>query len=188
MAETLSETIRQTPSHDAIVAGAGPAGVLTAVQLSRLGHDVLLLAAGRSRPRIEGLSQRVVDILQAQGLDRALRAVGPAVTREALWNREGGGRNREYVTNREVFDAALLQDCRAAGLETRNFSRLSVSEGEYGVLVAYAGRRASQSSRPARPHGQAFRHLLAPRSLENEIEADFRALRLDGMQAPSKGE
>ena len=140
MADSLPEAERQMPSHDAIVAGAGPAGVLTAILLNRLGRKVLLLAAGRSRPRIEGLSQRVVDILQAQGLDHALGAVGPAVTREVLWNGEGGGRNREYVTDREVFDAALLQDCRAAGLETRSFSRLSVSESEGGVLVAYADR------------------------------------------------
>ena len=137
MAQSSPEADWPKPCHDVIVAGAGPAGILTAVLLTRLGRKVLLLAAGRSRPRIEGLSQRVVDVLQAQGLDHALKAVGPAVTREVLWNGEGGGRNREYVTDREVFDAALLGDCRAAGVETRTFSRLSVSKGKDSVLVAY---------------------------------------------------
>ncbi len=138
MADSSPEADRPEQGHDVIVAGAGPAGVLTAVLLTRLGRKVLLLAPGRSRPRIEGLSQRVVDILQTHGLDHAHRAVGPVVTREVLWNGEGGGRNREYVTDREAFDAALLRDCRAAGIETRTFSRLSVSESEDGVLVACA--------------------------------------------------
>jgi len=52
-----------------IVLGGGPARVLTAVLLARRGYEVTLLAADRQRPRTDGLSQCVVDVLTAQGLD-----------------------------------------------------------------------------------------------------------------------
>ena len=128
---------RPEAEQDVVVAGAGPAGVLTAVLLARLGRRVLLLHSDRAGPRIEGLSQRVVDVLRSQGLDHALAAVGPEVTREVVWNGEGGGRNRERVTERQAFDAALLRDASAAGIETRSFGRLSLSTDEAGAEVTY---------------------------------------------------
>ena len=126
---------RPEAEQDVVVAGAGPAGVLTAVLLARLGRRVLLLHSDRAGPRIEGLSQRVVDVLRSQGLDHALAALGPEVTREVVWNGEGGGRNRERVTERQAFDAALLRDASAAGIETQSFGRLSVAECEAGAVV-----------------------------------------------------
>ncbi|MCG8359916.1 MAG: FAD-dependent monooxygenase, partial [Kiloniellales bacterium] len=73
----------QSIESDVIVAGGGPAGVLTAILLARRNHSVVLLTGGRSRPRIEGLSQRVLDALRAQGLEAAASAVGPEVERLA---------------------------------------------------------------------------------------------------------
>lgn len=85
-----------------IVLGGGPAGVLTAVLLARRGYEMRLLTADRPRPRIEGLSQRVVDVLAAQGLHHALDAVGPEVPRQANWGGERGPRNVEFATERSL--------------------------------------------------------------------------------------
>jgi len=117
-----------------IVAGSGPAGVLTAVLLARRGCEVTLLTADRPRPRIEGLSQRVVDVLAAQRLDHALGAVGPEVARQALWNGERGPRNVEFATERVAFDAALLRDAVANGVRCRTVRKIVVDGSSPSVL------------------------------------------------------
>jgi flavin-dependent dehydrogenase len=112
---------------DIVVAGAGPAGALTAILLARRGHSVALLTAVRTRPRLEGLSQRVVDILAAHGLEYAGRAVGPEVPRRAAWNGMAAARNVEFVTARDRFDAALLLDAAANGVQCHKVRRLAVT-------------------------------------------------------------
>jgi flavin-dependent dehydrogenase len=111
-----------------IVLGGGPAGVLTAVLLARRGYDMSLLTADRPRPRVEGLSQRVVDVLAAQGLQHALDAVGPQVGRVALWSGERGPRNVEFATERAAFDAALLRDAAANGVRCRTVRKVQLAK------------------------------------------------------------
>ena len=123
----------QSIESDAIVAGGGPAGVLTAILLARRNHSVVLLTGGRSRPRIEGLSQRVLDALRAQGLEAAASAVGPEVERLAVWNGERSARNREHVTERTAFDAALLRDAAAAGVRVIKVRRLARGHRAGGI-------------------------------------------------------
>ena len=113
---------------DLIVVGAGPAGVLTAILLARQGHAVTLLAVGRPRPRIEGLSQRVLDTLRAQGLSEAIQAVGPEVERLVAWNGERSARNREHVTDRVAFDAALLRDAARNAVRVLPVERLTYEQ------------------------------------------------------------
>jgi len=130
---------------DVIVTGAGPAGVLSAVLLARRGHAVALLASGRSRPRIEGLSQRVLDTLRAQGLDEAAAAVGPEVARLVAWNGERSARNREHVTDRTVFDAALLRDAMREGVRVLPVVRLTLGRSAQG-----------RTARLTKPDGEAL--------------------------------
>jgi len=117
-----------------IVLGGGPAGVLTAVLLARRGYEMRLLTADRPRPRIEGLSQRVVDVLAAQGLHHALDAVGPEVPRQALWGGERGLRNVEFATERAAFDAALRRDAAANGVDCRTVRTIAMDGGSPPTL------------------------------------------------------
>jgi flavin-dependent dehydrogenase len=99
---------------DILVAGGGPGGCIAALRLVGLGHRVRLITSPR-RPTVEGLSERVLRALEANRCRRALAAVGPAVRRETHWNDEVAAANQEWVVARERFDAALLDDVRAAG-------------------------------------------------------------------------
>lgn len=117
-----------TPKNtDITVIGAGPAGVVTAIQLRRLGYDVLMLFRAPGQPRIEGLSQRVIEVLGVHGLGEALSAVGPAVNRQAVWNGEAAARNLEYATERVAFDAGLLADAEANGVRCIETTRVSLA-------------------------------------------------------------
>ena len=108
------------------------------------------------RPGVEGLSERVLRALEASGCRRALAAVGPAVRREASWNGVTTAANQEWVVGRERFDAALLEDAAAAGVEvvaaritrierTGDGWQAQTSDGQRwagGCLVEARGRRA----------------------------------------------
>jgi 2-polyprenyl-6-methoxyphenol hydroxylase-like FAD-dependent oxidoreductase len=112
---------------DIIVAGAGPAGTLTAILLSRQGYSVGVVASPRGRGRIEGFSQRTVDILATHGLTHAYAAVGPMVDRIASWAGELGARNREYVTDRAILDEALIEDLANHNIEILSADIVSVA-------------------------------------------------------------
>lgn len=138
-----------------LVAGGGPAGCTAAIGLVGLGHRVRLIARPR-RPSIEGLSERVLRALEASGCRRALATVGAAVRREANWSGATTAANQEWVVARERFDAALLEDAAAAGVEivadriirverTREGWQARTSGGQRwasGYLVEARGRRA----------------------------------------------
>jgi len=143
------------PNGHILVAGGGPAGCIAAIGLVGLGHCVRLIARPR-QPAIEGLSERVLRALEASGCRRALDAVGPAVRREASWNGATTAANQEWVVARARFDAALLEDAAAAGVEIvadriiqiarpRDGWQGQTSGGQQwssGYLVEARGRRA----------------------------------------------
>ena len=143
------------PNADILVAGGGPAGCTAALGLVGLGHRVRLITRPR-RPSVEGLSERVLRALEASGCRRALDAIGPAVRREASWNGATMAANQEWVVARARFDAALLEDAAAAGVEivadrimrierTRKGWQARTSGGKRcssGYLVEARGRRA----------------------------------------------
>ena len=140
---------------DILIAGGGPAGCTAALGLALLGHSVRLITTPR-RPLVEGLSERVLQALESSGCQRAIAAVGPAVRREASWNGVASAANREWVVARERFDAALLEDAAAGGVEVARGHiarvarctagwRLETGRGERfagGYLVEARGRRA----------------------------------------------
>lgn len=101
-----------------IVLGAGPAGVVLAKMLRDYGHEALLIGRPRPYPALEGLSERALAGLRHCGCERAAAVARPA-QREAHWNGERFAGNREWLLERQTFDAALLADARAAGLTLR---------------------------------------------------------------------
>lgn len=138
-----------TSARHIVVAGGGPSGILSAILLARQGHDVTVLSGGRRRPRIEGLGQRVVDLLQAHGLAESAAAIGPPVRRHAVWNGASDDRNLEYVTERETFDRALLRDAAAAGIAIRSVKRIARAADRRGTIVRYVTVDGDAVEQPA---------------------------------------
>jgi flavin-dependent dehydrogenase len=148
---------------DILVAGGGPAGCIAAIGLAALGFRVQLIGAPR-RPTVEGLSERVLQALEASSCPRALAAVGPAVRREASWNGLASAANREWVVARARFDAALLEDAAAAGVEVAagHVTRLARSAEAWSAQTGRGERFASRNLVEARGRRAAGRRLRGP--------------------------
>jgi len=115
-----------------LILGAGPAASLLAIALAR--HDIAAQVIGRPRtaPAVEGLSQRVVEALKQLGCHEALALLGPRWHRVSSWNAQEVEMNGEFVVDRVAFDAALLRDVRAAGIELHGGLVRELERGEDG--------------------------------------------------------
>jgi flavin-dependent dehydrogenase len=115
-----------------LILGAGPAASLLAIALAR--HDIPAQVIGRPRtaPAVEGLSQRVVEALKQLGCHEALALLGPRWHRVSSWNAQEVEMNGEFVVDRVAFDAALLRDVRAAGIELHGGLVRELERGEDG--------------------------------------------------------
>ena len=95
-----------------IVAGSGPAGVVTASKLASLGHDVTILAVPQRNASMEGLSFRVLEGLRAAGLSEVLADLEAPVMRQSCWNGSEQSAGREWLAERSAFDARLTAAAR----------------------------------------------------------------------------
>ncbi len=102
---------------DVGVLGGGPAGVAAAVGLARLGWSVCLLSGG-TRQAVEGASQRVLESLRRQQLERAAASLDILGGRTRDWAGSRLANGHEYLVLRPRFDEALLADAQAAGVDT----------------------------------------------------------------------
>jgi flavin-dependent dehydrogenase len=100
-----------------VILGAGPAACLLAIALARHGVPARLIGRARTAHAVEGLSQRVVEALKQLGCREALSLLGPRWHRVSSWNAQEVEMNGEFVVDRVAFDAALLRDVSAAGVE-----------------------------------------------------------------------
>lgn len=131
-----------------VIAGAGVAGCVTAIGLRRLGYDVVMINKPRTFEAYEGLSERTVGAIRRLGCPQALEAVGPLSPRSSLWNGVGREVNAEYLTFRPRFDAALLRDALAQGVE--------VIEGS--LVGAFAETQAGCTGRVKTAEGECTVH------------------------------
>ncbi len=122
--------------REVVVAGGGPAGAACALELRRLGHDVLLLDAARfPRDKVcgEGVSPEAWPALERLGLAPAVRALGPQALRGMRLRSpagvqargEYGGGRAGFAAPRRRLDAALLDGAAAAGVEVRQGTRVT---------------------------------------------------------------
>lgn len=99
-----------------VVLGAGPAGVVTAAGLARLGEAVVLVGEPRRIAAVEGLSARVIEALRGLGFRQAVDTIEAAVPRRVIWNGVPSDANLEQLVDRQRFDRALLADVEALGV------------------------------------------------------------------------
>ena len=116
---------------DAIIVGAGPAGAMTALELGRLGKQVLLLDRARfPRWKVCGatLSPGITELLAEAGLENLLPGLG-AVPLQTI--RLGGWTRRVEIPlrgskalSRSALDAALIQEAINAGCSMADGARV----------------------------------------------------------------
>jgi len=163
-------------SYDVAIAGGGPAGAFTAHELACAGLSTLLIDPAVTRPRLEGLGERVVHLLVKKGLHEALTATGPAVRRSISWAGLKEPSNGERIVRRHDFDMALRKAAVETGADFRQARigrvdrsdldtgvSLTLSTGETvsaRVLVDGRGRQAPSSNRLKGPQTLAISVLL----------------------------
>lgn len=102
---------------DVVILGGGPAGALCATELSKIQYKVLLIDAGKSGSRIEGLSARAVRLLQSKKMYRALASLSVSLPRTVIWGEQSSNENGEHLVARPQFDQGLCADAQKAGVQ-----------------------------------------------------------------------
>jgi geranylgeranyl reductase family protein len=176
--------------RDAIVVGGGPAGSATAALLAADRHDVLLVDEARfPRDKVcgEGISPEAWPVLDRIGASARVRALDPWPLRgmrlvspngTSFRGEYGGGRRPGLALRRTVFDAALLDAARDAGVEVEEGVHVSDVVSRRGlvqgvstadgrtllarVVVAADGRRSAVARRLGllREHGRFRRFAV----------------------------
>ncbi|WP_404385428.1 NAD(P)/FAD-dependent oxidoreductase [Caenispirillum salinarum] len=102
---------------DVAVIGGGPAGAVAARALAGQGARVLLADPDRTPARLEGIGERLMAWLRAEGLADRLPDVSPLVPRRASWAGEETAHNGEHLVERASMDRALRAAAVEAGAE-----------------------------------------------------------------------
>jgi geranylgeranyl reductase family protein len=178
-------------NHDVIVVGAGPAGALAALRLSRAGARVLLMDAqplGRDKPCGGGLTPRAWQDLEVH-LD------GLVVARTAAVDIRNGstapvsvdlGERPVLMVRRRDFDKRVATAAADAGADVHDGEAVTAAElagGGVSVTSRKATYRASVLLIASGAEGMLGTALSLPPSAKNvavalEVEAPARAPRL----------
>ncbi|HEX2569544.1 MAG TPA: FAD-dependent monooxygenase [Polyangia bacterium] len=192
-----SDPIRRGPAafdYDVAIAGAGPAGVATAVALVRRdpslrGRVLLLDRAGfpRDKPCGGGLTGHAHEALAALGLELVVPSF-PSPRAEVRY----GGLRREVrlgrpvrVIRREAFDASLVQQARDLGVVVREHTPLNgftVEQGGVTLGLPAGAARARVLVGADGAGSQVRKHLVGHR------QGPLRpAIRLFRAEVPARG-
>jgi flavin-dependent dehydrogenase len=105
----------QTHTEIAIL-GCGPAGIVTAFGLAKMGFNVCVIANIRPHNVTEGISERVYQALSTLGLQHTLKEISSPIPRSVSWNGIHSAANTERLIRRASFDTALLKDLAVANI------------------------------------------------------------------------
>jgi 2-polyprenyl-6-methoxyphenol hydroxylase-like FAD-dependent oxidoreductase len=148
-------------SVDVLVLGGGPSGLVTAMELRRLGLTVVVAEASQlSTPKLgETLSSQAMCLLQRLGLEEAFQCQGHTAVQAirsswgssalddqlAMFDPHGSG----WHLDRYLFDSMLLNHARNRGVDVRLRTRVLQSQWEgkhWETQLRIAGKRSSLSS------------------------------------------
>lgn len=162
---------------DVAVVGGGPAGAFAAHELARAGVNIVLIDPATSRPRLEGLGERVAYLLKQKGLEGALQAASTPMPRSVRWAGLNETTNGERLVRRHDFDEILRIGAIKAGanyLKAR-VSRIDKLDANAGVVLNLStgdsvttrlmidarGRQAHSPNRQKGPQTLAVAGLLS---------------------------
>ncbi|MGZ3425620.1 MAG: NAD(P)/FAD-dependent oxidoreductase [Polyangia bacterium] len=185
-------------NYDVVIAGAGPAGVSTAVALVRrdpsLARRIVVLDRAtfpREKPCGGGLTGHAEEAMHALGLELAVPSVPSPRAEVRFW-----GYRREVtlgkpvrVIRRDDFDASLVAQARALGIEVREGAPLAgfAVDGE-GVDVAIGPCRQGGVSQRLRARVLVGADGVGSRVRKSlNRESDGTPIRLFRLEVPARG-
>lgn len=118
------------------ILGCGPAGIVTALGLAKIGYKVCVIANIRLHNVTEGISERVYQSLSHLGLQHALKEVSSPIPRSVSWNGSYSAANTERLIRRLPFDTALLKDLADANIPFYGETIINVEnqKNHYAIL------------------------------------------------------
>ena len=122
-----------TRDQHLVILGGGPAGAISAILARQDGMQVTLISPPRHAARLEGLSPRLHQWLDRQGLLQGFSGITGPLSRQVDWSGISES-NREFVVERGALDAHLQARAEAAGA-----TRLTTSARIEGREVALDG-------------------------------------------------
>lgn len=163
-------------NYDCVVAGGGPAGAFAARELTRAGCKVLIVDPAVGSTRLEGLSERVAQLLESRGLSEVLATASAPASRTVDWAGLHSKANGERLVPRPAFDHVLKSAAIKAGadlIEAR-VCRIQKNDSNHGVtlklsngasvcsrlMIDARGRQAPSSRRLKGPQTLAISGLV----------------------------
>lgn len=117
------------------VLGCGPAGIVTALGLAKMGYKVCVIANIRPHNVTEGISERVYQALSTLGLQHTLQEISDPIPRSVNWNDVHSSANTERLVRRTTFDEALLKDLADANIPFYNETIIKIETHPSMCLV-----------------------------------------------------
>ena len=117
------------------ILGCGPAGIVTAIGLSKMGYKVCVIANIRPHNVTEGISERVFQALTTLGLQHTLKEISSPIPRSVSWNGVHSAANTERLIRRVSFDNALLKDLADANIPFYNETIIKVETHLSSCLI-----------------------------------------------------
>lgn len=151
---------QESPRHEVLVVGGGPAGAATAYWLAEAGHDVLVVEKKefpRDKTCGDGLTPRAVRQLSDMGLaDRledfhryeGLRAVAHGITLELAWPDHPEFPSHGYVVRRRDLDQMVAERAVKAGATIWQGAEAVAPVVDRGMVRGAVVRRKGAEGRP----------------------------------------
>jgi len=126
------------------VLGCGPAGVVTALGLAKMGYNVCVIANIRPHNVTEGISERVFQALSTLGLQHTLQEISDPIPRSVNWDGVHSAANTERLVRRANFDKALLKDLASANVPFYNETIIKIETSlSKGLIICKSGNSFS---------------------------------------------
>lgn len=137
------------------ILGCGPAGIVTALGLAKMGFEVSVIGNIRPHNVTEGISERVYQAISNLSLQHTLKEISSPIPRSVSWNGIHSAANTERLIRRASFDTALLKDLADANIPFYNEAIIKVETHTDNCLILCKSGKKFQTDFVVEARGRA---------------------------------